>query len=157
LAQALDNKYVRVPPNCVFEIDDFELSWNFSQPFEFIHARSIEGSVKDFPRLFRQAHKNLAPSGWFEVMEPTVDIFSDDDSVSKAPNLSEWRDMLIEASAQFGKPMGSAKYYKKWMLDVGFTDVREEIYKVGDCLMAGVIGDVNMSRCLFLHGQKMPD
>ncbi|KAF7586778.1 hypothetical protein BBP40_008349 [Aspergillus hancockii] len=119
-----------VPPNCVFEIDDFELSWNFSQPFDFIHARGIEGSVKDFHRLFRQAYKNLAPDGWFEVMEPTVDIFSDDDSVSEAPNLSQWRDMLIEASAKFGKPMGAAKDYKRWMLDTGFVDVREEIYKV---------------------------
>ncbi|KAE8367100.1 putative methyltransferase [Aspergillus caelatus] len=119
-----------VPPNCVFEIDDFELPWNFTQPFDFIHARSVEGSVKDFPHLFRQAHQNLVPGGWFEMMEPTVDIFSDDDSISKAPNLSEWRDMLIEASGKFGKEMGAAKKYKQWMIEAGFTDVTEEIFKV---------------------------
>ncbi|KAJ1710676.1 putative SAM domain methyltransferase [Aspergillus flavus] len=119
-----------VPPNCVFEIDDFELPWNFTQPFDFIHARSVEGSVKDFPHLFRQAHQSLVPGGWFEMMEPTVDIFSDDDSVSKAPHLSEWRDMLIEASGKFGKEMGAAKNYKKWMTEAGFTDVTEEIFKV---------------------------
>ncbi|KJK61582.1 Methyltransferase domain protein [Aspergillus parasiticus SU-1] len=119
-----------IPPNCVFEIDDFELPWNFTQPFDFIHARSVEGSVKDFPHLFRQAHQNLVPGGWFELMEPTVDIFSDDDSISKAPNLSEWRDMLIEASGKFGKEMGAAKNYKKWMTEAGFTDVTEEIFKV---------------------------
>lgn len=119
-----------VPPNCAFEIDDFELPWNFTQPFDFIHARGIEGSVKDFRRLFSQAHRNLVPGGWFEVMEPTVDIFSDDDSVSKAPNLSEWRDRLIEASGKFGKQMGSAKNYKQWMIEAGFKDVTEEIHKV---------------------------
>ncbi|KAE8155233.1 putative methyltransferase [Aspergillus avenaceus] len=119
-----------VPPNCVFEIDDFELEWNFTEPFDFIHARGIEGSVKDFPQLFRQARKNLRPGGWFEVMEPTVGIFSDDDSVSQAPHLSEWKDKLIEASVKFGKEMGVAKDYKKWMVEAGLKNVKEEIYKV---------------------------
>ncbi|KNG82938.1 putative SAM domain methyltransferase [Aspergillus nomiae NRRL 13137] len=119
-----------VPPNCAFEIDDFELPWNFAQPFDFIHARSVEGSVKDFPHLFRQAHQHLVPGGWFEMMEPTVGIFSDDDSISNAPYLSEWRDMLIEASRKFGKEMGVAKNYKQWMTEAGFTDVTEEIFKV---------------------------
>ncbi|GAB1194037.1 hypothetical protein APSETT444_003276 [Aspergillus pseudonomiae] len=119
-----------VPPNCAFEIDDFELPWNFAQPFDFIHARSVEGSVKDFPHLFRQAHQHLVPGGWFEMMEPTVGIFSDDDSISNAPYLSEWRDMLIEASKKFGKEMGVAKNYKQWMTEAGFTDVMEEIFKV---------------------------
>ena len=87
-------------------------------------------------------------------MEPTVDIFSDDDSVSKAPNLSEWRDMLIEASAKFGKEMGAAKKYKQWMIEAGFTDVTEEIFKVGSLLMTGGSVSLTSPGAFFAMGQR---
>ncbi|BDD55388.1 hypothetical protein MAP00_000910 [Monascus purpureus] len=119
-----------VPPNCKFEIDDFDSTWDYSQPFDFIHARNIEGSVKDYHRLFGQAMTYLRPGGWFELGESTVGVFSDDDTLSRATYLLEWRDRLVEASEKFGKRMGVAKNYKQWMIDAGFENVREEIYKV---------------------------
>jgi trans-aconitate methyltransferase len=126
-AKALFN---RVPPNCRFEIDDFELEWNYPYPFDFIHARNIEGSVKNHQRLFRQALENLKDGGWLEVAESTVGVFCDDDTIDRAPNLLEWRDRLIEASEKFGKLMGVASRYREWMIEAGFKNVREEIYKV---------------------------
>lgn len=120
----------RIPPNCRFEIDDFELDWSYIYPFDFIHARSIEGSVKDYRRLFQQARENLTPGGWIEVAEPTVGVFCDDDTIELAPNLLEWRDRLIEASHLFGKPMGVAKHYKEWLVEAGFVNVKEDVYKV---------------------------
>ncbi|KAL5336612.1 S-adenosyl-L-methionine-dependent methyltransferase [Aspergillus crustosus] len=119
-----------VPPNCQFEIDDFELEWNYSRPFDLIHMRGIEGSVKDFHKLFKQAHDSLAPGGWFEICDFTVGVFSDDDSAQKATNLQRWRDLLVEASGTFGKQFGVAGNYKQWFEDVGFKEVHEEIYKV---------------------------
>ncbi|EEP75341.1 conserved hypothetical protein [Uncinocarpus reesii 1704] len=119
-----------LPPNCKFEIDDFESPWNFTQPFDFVHVRNIEGSVKDYPRLFKQALANLEPGGWFEVADSTVGLFGDDDTIEKATSLSEWRDRLIEASGKFGKPMGVSHNYKQWMIDAGFENVTEELYKV---------------------------
>ncbi|KAL2870374.1 class I SAM-dependent methyltransferase [Aspergillus lucknowensis] len=119
-----------VPPNCQFEIDDFELHWNFSQPFDLIHMRGIEGSVKDFRKLFNQAHNNLNPGGWFEICDFTVGVFSDDDTADKATNLQQWRALLVEASQKFGKQFSVAPNYKQWMSDAGFKNVVEEIYKV---------------------------
>ncbi|KAL4748712.1 hypothetical protein BDW72DRAFT_147680 [Aspergillus terricola var. indicus] len=119
-----------LPPNCRFEIDDFELEWNFSHPFDYIHMRGIEGSVRDFHRLFRQAHDNLNRGGWFEVCDFTVGIFSDDESAEKATSLQRWRDLLVEASKKFGKRFSVAQNYKQWMIDTGFKEVQEEIYKV---------------------------
>ncbi|THD00149.1 hypothetical protein EYZ11_000340 [Aspergillus tanneri] len=119
-----------VPPNCIFEIDDFELDWNFSQPFDFIHARAIEGSVKDFPRLFSQAYEFLRPGGWFEVVDFTAGVFSDDESSQKSTSLLEWRDRLTEASEMFGKPLGVSPNYREWMIQAGFKNVREKIFKV---------------------------
>ncbi|KAL4971038.1 class I SAM-dependent methyltransferase [Aspergillus stella-maris] len=119
-----------VPPNCRFEIDDYELAWNFPHPFNYIHMRGIEGSVKNFHRLFEQAHQNLNTGGWFEICDFTVGVFSDDDSAEKATNMRRWRDLLVEASQKFGKEFSVAKKYKQWMIDAGFKSVREEIYKV---------------------------
>lgn len=120
----------RVPQNCQFQIDDFELDWNFSHPFDFIHARNIEGSVRDFEKLFGQAFENLKDGGWFEVADATVGVFCDDDTIERAPNLLKWRDKLIEASHKFNKPMGVSQNYKQWMIDAGFVNVKEKVYKV---------------------------
>ncbi|KAK5449326.1 hypothetical protein LTS15_008868 [Exophiala xenobiotica] len=119
-----------VPANCTFEIDDFELDWRYPYPFDFIHARNIEGSVKDHKRLLLQALDNLKPGGWLEVADATVGVFCDDETIVRAPNLLEWRDRLVEASHMFGKPMGVAKHYKDWLTEAGFTNVQQEVYKV---------------------------
>ena len=73
---------------------------------------------------------NLKPGGWMEVGEATVDIFCDDKTIDRAPNFAQWRDLLHEASRKFGKPMGMAKKYKDWMIEAGFKNVKEDIYKV---------------------------
>ncbi|KAL3475701.1 S-adenosyl-L-methionine-dependent methyltransferase [Aspergillus californicus] len=119
-----------VPPNCLFEIDDYELEWNFSRQFGYIHMRGIEGSVKNFGRLFRQAHDSLTRGGWFEICDFTVGVFSDDDTAEKATNMQQWRNLLVEASEKFGKQFSVAHNYKEWMAEAGFKNVQEEIYKV---------------------------
>ena len=120
----------RVPTNCQFQIDDFELDWTFAYPFDFIHARSIEGSVRDYKKLFSQAFENLKDGGWFEVDDSTVGVFCDDDTIERAPNLLKWRDKLLEASHIFNKRMGVSQNYKQWMIDAGFVNVKQKIYKV---------------------------
>ena len=111
-------------------MDDFTAPWRFSAPFDFIHARGIEGSVSDYPMLFSSALSALKPGGIFEVVEATVGVFCDDDTAKLAPSFHEWRDRLIEASGKFGRTMGVAQNYKQWLVDAGFEDVHEEIYKV---------------------------
>ncbi|KAL4795164.1 hypothetical protein BDV19DRAFT_389563 [Aspergillus venezuelensis] len=112
----------RVSPNCRFEIGDYELPWNFPHTFDYIHMRGIEGSVKDFHRLFEQAHQNLNTGGWFEMCDFTVGVFSDDESAQKATNKQRWHDLLVEASQKFGKEFSVAKNYKQWMIDAGFKN-----------------------------------
>lgn len=45
----------RVPQNVQFEVDDIEEDWLYKSPFDLIHARYLAGSIRDWPRLFRQA------------------------------------------------------------------------------------------------------
>lgn len=92
-----------MPPNCYFEIDDFESDWEFSRPFNFIHGRALVGSVRDFPELYGRIVNNLAPGGWAEMVEVNADAFSDDNTLERAPNIREWSRLLKEASLRFGK------------------------------------------------------
>lgn len=122
----------RVPPNCSFEVDDYESEWDFSRPFDFIHGRYLSGAVRDVPLLFQRIMNNLKPGGWVEMVDMSGDrILSDDDTVERATNLQEWIRLLNEACNKFGKPIDVARYHKYWMIDAGFKNVEEEIYKVG--------------------------
>ncbi|BAE61942.1 unnamed protein product [Aspergillus oryzae RIB40] len=78
-----------VPPNCQFEIDDFESEWSYAHPFDYIYGRELAGSIHDFPRLCKQAFAHLHPGGFFEIQSFTVDIFSDDGSIEKAPYIKQ--------------------------------------------------------------------
>ncbi|KAB8270214.1 S-adenosyl-L-methionine-dependent methyltransferase [Aspergillus minisclerotigenes] len=118
-----------VPPNCQFEIDDFESEWSYAHPFDYIHGRELAGSIHDFPRLCKQAFAHLHPGGFFEIQSFTVDIFSDDGSIEKAPYTKQVVSLVQEASAKFGKPMDNVDTWPAAMKEAGFTDVVCKIVK----------------------------
>ena len=100
------------------------------EPFDFIFARNVAGSVRDFPALFKQAKKNLKNGGWVEFTDFIPWPFCDDDTIARAPNNIQWNLDLIEASQKFGKNLNAAPNYAQWMRDAGFKNVREEVFKV---------------------------
>src|SRR5271155_4740725 len=47
-----------IPPNLQFLVDDIEDSWGYEdQPFDYVHARFLAGSMLDWPKLMRQAYQ----------------------------------------------------------------------------------------------------
>lgn len=46
-----------VPPNVEFFVDDLEEDWAFADDFDFIYARMLNGSIRDWPRFARQAYR----------------------------------------------------------------------------------------------------
>lgn len=126
-----------VPPNLRFLVDDAESPWLFSanRPFDFIHARDLGGAIADWPRLLRQAYVNLRPGGWIELQEFEVTLRSDDDSLRLAPTLCEFLGRLHEASEAFHRPMNIAEGHRQRLIEAGFADVRDEVYKVRLCLL----------------------
>lgn len=77
---------------------------------------------------------NLKPGGWVELVDIPIDFFSDDGTIGKAPNLKQWARLQIDASLKFGKNMHVTDHYKQWLTDLGFKNVKEDVYKV--CLKA---------------------
>lgn len=120
----------RVPPNCRFEIDDFEQPWSYSKPFDYIHGRELEGSIRDHDRLFKQALDNLNPNGWFEISSFDVNTYSDDGTHLGATNLLLSIKHMHESSRMFGKDMTSSPSWKDRMKKAGFVNVKEDVLKV---------------------------
>jgi len=122
-----------VPPNCMFYVDDFESEWTFGpdEAFDFIHGRGIGGSVNDFSLLYSRIYRNLKPGGWVEIQEFETYVGSDDDpNLEKTPNIVKWAALCNEASAKSGRSISIAPEQKQHMIDAGFHDIRDDIYKV---------------------------
>lgn len=142
-----------VAPNCEFVIDNAEEEWPYapSNAFDLIHWRVLSGSIKDWPRLYSQAFKHLKPGAWLEAQEHDVRVSSDDDSVDRATEVVNWFSTVDKASEVFGKKMDVADRQKQWMIDAGFVDVRDDIYKVRRIFpfSAPVTFEVVTDSCLF--------
>ncbi|KAJ9639627.1 uncharacterized protein PV06_03077 [Exophiala oligosperma] len=121
-----------LPPNVKFYVDDIESDWTYppSERFDYIHGRAMCGCVADWPGLFRRSLHHLRPGGWLEMQDYQCQVRGDDDTISGAVYLLDWVEQINEASKRFGKILQSAAGMKAHMVDAGFVDVHEEVYKV---------------------------
>ena len=46
-----------MPPNVRFEVDDVEADWTYGEKFDYIHARCMAPSIRDWPKLIRQCYE----------------------------------------------------------------------------------------------------
>lgn len=132
-----------VPPNVEFQIDDVEDDWTYNQRstaatttgqgFDFIHIRSMAGSIGNWHRLLQQAYRHLNPGGYIEVQEFEVWIRSDDGSIERAPYIRQWQEGLNQAAEKIGKPMLVAPHLKRWLGESGFEGLEEKVVKVRCC------------------------
>lgn len=124
------------PPNCTFIIDDAESDWAFTkdEAFDYIHARSMGGGIGEWDRLLKQAYCHLQPGGWIEFQEFEALIHSDDGTHERAPMILDLQQRLDEASSKFGKRVNIASSLAGWLERAGYTNVTEDIYKVGHIL-----------------------
>lgn len=119
-----------VPPNCKFEVDDWELEWTFKQKFDVVHGRMMVTSMADPQGLFRKAYDSMAPGGWFELQDLYMPILSDDGTMPKDCAWQKWNDIFGDAVKKLGRDYSWAVKYKEWMEQIGFENVRELKYKI---------------------------
>ena len=58
-----------VPPNVVFQFDDAQQGWTYSDPFDFIHMRGLAGAFSNWSSIYSEAHKHLRTGGALEVVD----------------------------------------------------------------------------------------
>jgi trans-aconitate methyltransferase len=121
-----------VPPNCSFEIDDCESAWPYrqGQGFDFIHMRSMAGSITDWPRLFRQAFEHMNPGGWIEIQEYAIQMHVEEGDENMPETIANWLAETDRASKIINKTMNVVGGLREDVIKAGFTATQEDIYKV---------------------------
>ncbi|ESZ90061.1 hypothetical protein SBOR_9549 [Sclerotinia borealis F-4128] len=119
-----------IPPNLEFEIDDVEDTWRYSQKFDFIHIRSLGGSIASWPHLLEQAFDNLNEGGYIELVDFEYHGYSDDGTGELAPSFQKWQAGLDEASKLFGRDLNVAMKFKDWLNEAGFEAVVEKHWRL---------------------------
>lgn len=111
-----------VPPNCKFEVDDFEAPWTFTQKFALIHGRMLNCCFIDGKRLFQHAYDALEPGGWFEMQDASMPPRSDDGTMA-GTTWEEWTLKFMEAMRKVGRDPTAPESYAQWARDAGFVNV----------------------------------
>ncbi|KAF4447222.1 hypothetical protein F53441_9209 [Fusarium austroafricanum] len=118
-----------VPPNVRFIIDDIEEEWQYSTKFDYIHSRMMNSSVDDWASYAKKIYDHLEPGGYVELQE--IDIFckSDDDTLKEEHKLSQWAQLLYDASVKLGRPYFIPSNLKDVLTKAGFEDVTQAQFK----------------------------
>ncbi|QSS52071.1 methyltransferase [Histoplasma capsulatum var. duboisii H88] len=113
-----------VPPNVKFIIDDVEDEWGYeNDPFDFIHARYLTGTLKNMPRLLEQSFACLKPGGWAEFQDWDAMVQSADDS-TKGTSIEQYFLNTLPAFESAGYSTRPGRYLEKWMKDAGFVNIQ---------------------------------
>ncbi|KAL2154645.1 hypothetical protein VTH82DRAFT_3321 [Thermothelomyces myriococcoides] len=118
------------PPNVRFVVDDIELDWLETRPYDYIHCRYMSGSIKDWSHLIQQMYDNLVPGGWLELQESVNTIYSQDGSLAKDNPMVRMMENLMEASDQVGRTMDPAPKMEGWVRDAGFINISIQAFPI---------------------------
>ncbi|KAF8457131.1 methyltransferase LaeA-like protein [Terfezia claveryi] len=119
-----------VPTNVRFEVDDVESQWPRSRLFDFIHCRTLAGAISNWSALYKQAYDNLAPGGWFEVIELRMRMDSDKDIDWEKTTIHYMTRLFIHALQLIGKQAEVAHLHRGLMIQAGFTNVTERLERI---------------------------
>ena len=138
----------RVPPNVKFLVDDIESEWAYeNNPFDFIHARNLLCSIRDFGKLIKQCYRyatgplpcffldsltdnrSVKPGGWVELQDWDGYPYSEDGSLS-GTGLQQYYDNVYGAFEQAGYEVRPGVKLEQWFKDAGFVNIHVEMFVV---------------------------
>ncbi|MCJ1368523.1 hypothetical protein MMC16_007667 [Acarospora aff. strigata] len=115
-----------VPPNVRFEVDDVEADWTYGEKFDYIHARCMAPSIRDWPKLIRQCYEALTPGGWVEIQDIDIAWTSPDGSLKEDSSMLKASRLFIEGTRNNGMEPCPGPKLEGWVKDAGFTEVVHE-------------------------------
>ncbi|KAL1991213.1 hypothetical protein VTN49DRAFT_5717 [Thermomyces lanuginosus] len=119
-----------VPPNVKFLVDDIESDWTYEKnPFDFIHARYLMGSIRDFGKLIKQCYRSVKPGGWVEFQDWDGYPTSEDGSF-KGTALQRYYDEVYSAFEKAGVEVRPGPKLEQWFKDAGFVNIHVEKFVV---------------------------
>ncbi|KAJ4268951.1 hypothetical protein NW762_003022 [Fusarium torreyae] len=121
-----------VPPNVKFVIEDCLLDWTWPLDyFDFIHIRTMYGSIPDWVDLYKKAYVHLAPGGWVQDLEMDVRIQSDHVKLPPDHIFNRWADLFCQGGEMMGRSFDVCKGHtmRDNLEAAGFVDIVEKKFK----------------------------
>ncbi|KAL1991511.1 hypothetical protein VTN49DRAFT_4819 [Thermomyces lanuginosus] len=119
-----------VPPNLKFLVDDIESEWTYGRdPFDYIHARFLAVSIKNYGKLVKQCYKSLRPGGWAEFQDWDGYPLSEDGSLDGTA-LQRYFNEVYGAFAEAGVEVRPGPKLEQWLKDAGFVNIHVEKFVV---------------------------
>ncbi|KAK3353957.1 S-adenosyl-L-methionine-dependent methyltransferase [Lasiosphaeria hispida] len=123
-----------VPPNLSFQIEDAKLDWTFEpESFDFIHIRYLHGAISDWPRLYGQIYQFLKPGGWFQHIEPNIELRVDNPDVPFGEDhvFNQWAKLFYDAGDVIGHTFRvNEESMVKYARDAGFAEITHKKFKM---------------------------
>lgn len=122
-----------LPPNLANFIEDCTSVWSWPDDcFDLVHIRCLNGSVKSWETLFKDAYRCVKPGGYVESCELSVRIESDDGSVTKNSCMYRWGELFTDAAKVLGRSFTVIEddLQRKGMEEAGFVDIQEKEFKI---------------------------
>ncbi|KAL1995164.1 hypothetical protein VTN49DRAFT_1351 [Thermomyces lanuginosus] len=119
-----------VPPNVKFLVDDIESEWAYdNDPFDFIHARYLVVSIRDFGKLIKQCYRSVKPGGWVEFQDWDGYPYSEDGSLD-GTGLQKYFNEVYGAFEEAGYETRPGTKLEQWFKDAGFVNIHVEKFRV---------------------------
>ncbi|KAF7932150.1 uncharacterized protein EAE97_009171 [Botrytis byssoidea] len=119
------------PPNCQFQVDDITRPWTWKKDnFDFVFARDLLFSVRNWPDLISQCYDHIKPGSWVEFQSIHGVLGCDDDTLPPDSKFRKYDKHIRAAAVAFGTPLEDPASFKKWFEKAGFEAVLEKKYKI---------------------------
>ncbi|KAK4443922.1 S-adenosyl-L-methionine-dependent methyltransferase [Podospora aff. communis PSN243] len=122
------------PPNVSFQIDDAQLDWTFPEnSFDFIHIRYLHGAISDWPKFYSQVFRCLKPGGWFQHLEPNIELRCDNPDVPYGEDhvYKQWAKLFYDAGDRIDRSFRiDEEIMVGWASGAGFKDVTQQKFKL---------------------------
>lgn len=123
-----------IPPNCSFQIDDAQLDWTFEpESFDFIHIRYMHAAFENWDKLYAQVYKTLKPGGWFQHIEPNIELRGDNPEYPFGVGeiYKKWAQLFYDAGDKLGRTFRfDGEVMIKWAAGAGFTELNHKRFKI---------------------------
>ncbi|KAL1972072.1 hypothetical protein VTN31DRAFT_7291 [Thermomyces dupontii] len=115
-----------VPPNLKFLVDDIESEWAY---VDFIHARFLAMSIKNFRKLLKQCYRSVKPGGWVEFQDWDGYPISEDGSLNGTA-FERYYNEVYGAFEEAGYDVRPGVRLEQWFRDAGFVNIHVEKFIV---------------------------
>ncbi|KAJ4285944.1 hypothetical protein N0V88_008205 [Collariella sp. IMI 366227] len=128
---AIQNTWV--PPNVYFELEDAnEETWSFSENSQdYIHVRSMLGTIEDWDAFYREAFRCCKPGGWLEHQDESALWRAENKEIAENSAMGQWEKVFDEGGKRFGRTFRVLQddLQRKGMEAAGFVDITVKDFK----------------------------